>query len=277
MSGEIPGGVLAACDLDGTLIYSRAALHRAGHLPPRGGLVCVEHYRTQPWSYLSARAARHVTELARTALFVPATTRTPAQYARIQLPGPAPRYAVCSNGAHLLRDGVPDPGWHREIRRRVRTSAAPLPEVCAYLQHTLHPEWPITLRVAEQLFCYLVSSHGWSLPAAWIHDLTHWARARGWALSATGRKVHLVPAALTKSAAITELAHRTQARLVLAAGDSLLDLDMLRQADAAIHPAHGELAAIGWSHPTVTRTRSSGIAAGAEILHWLSARATPPQ
>ncbi|MGH3828970.1 MAG: hypothetical protein ACRDRS_00745 [Pseudonocardiaceae bacterium] len=32
---------------------------------------------------------------------------------------------------------------------------------------------------------------------------------------------------------------------------------------------YGELAAIGWSHPTVTRTRSTGVAAGEEILHWL--------
>jgi hypothetical protein len=275
MSTELRGGVLAACDLDGTLIYSSSALQRDGPRQHRSGpLVCVEYYRNQPWSYLSARAAHHAAALARTALLVPATTRTPHQYARVQLPGVAPRYAVCSNGAHLVRGGVPDPEWHREIRRQVTASAAPLPEVRAHLQHALHRNWPTTVRVAEQMFLYLVTSHGWSLPTDWINDLTHWVRARGWELSATGRKVHLVPAALTKSAAITELAHRTGAGLVLAAGDSLLDIDMLRHADAAIHPAHGELAAIGWSHPTVARTRTTGVRAGEEILRWLHATAT---
>lgn len=269
-SGQILGGVLAACDLDGTLIYSSAALQRYGHRQQHSGpLVCVEYHRNGPASYLTARAARHAAELAHTALLVPATTRTPHQYARVQLPGAAPRYAVCSNGAHLLRNGVPDPEWHRETRCRVNASAAPLPEVCAYLQHALHRDWPITVRVAEQMFLYLVTSQGWSLPADWINDLTHWAHAHGWELSATGRKVHLVPTALTKSAATTELASRTRARLVLAAGDSLLDIDMLRHADAAIHPAHGELAATGWSHPTVARTRTTGAAAGEEILRWL--------
>ncbi|MBV9728958.1 MAG: HAD family hydrolase [Pseudonocardiales bacterium] len=275
MSTDILGGVLAACDLDGTLIYSSAALHRYGNRQHHiGPLVCVEYHRNRP-SYLTARAAHHVAELANTALLVPATTRTPHQYARVQLPGPSPRYAVCSNGAHLLCNGVPDPEWHRETRRRVNASAAPLPEVSAHLQHALHRNWPITVRVTEQMFLYVVTSPGWSLPTGWINDLTHWAHAHGWQLSTTGRKVHLVPAALSKSAAITELASRTRARLVLAAGDSLLDVDMLRHADIAIHPAHGELAATGWSHPTVTRTRTTGVRAGEEILRWLHATATP--
>ena len=275
MSTDILGGVLAACDLDGTLIYSSAALHRYGNRQHHiGPLVCVEYHRNRP-SYLTARAAHHVAELANTALLVPATTRTPHQYARVQLPGPSPRYAVCSNGAHLLCNGVPDPEWHRETRRRVNASAAPLPEVSAHLQHALHRNWPITVRVTEQMFLYVVTSPGWSLPTGWINDLTHWAHAHGWQLSTTGRKVHLVPAALSKSAAITELASRTRARLVLAAGDSLLDVDMLRHADIAIHPAHGELAATGWSHPTVTRTRTTGVRAGEEILRCLHATATP--
>ncbi|MGB6165604.1 MAG: HAD family hydrolase [Pseudonocardiaceae bacterium] len=247
MSVGIPGGILAACDLDGTLIYSRSVIYSNWAIQATqhsSALVCVEYYRDQPWSYLTARAARQTEELAHIAVLVPATTRTPHQYARVQLPGAPPKYAVCSNGAQLLCDGVPDHDWHRETRRRVTASAAPLPEVLAHLQHTLPRSWPATVRVAEEMFVYLVTNPSWTLPAA-----------------------------LTKSAAITELASRTGARLVLAAGDSLLDIDMLRQADAAIHPAHGELAATGWSHPTVARTQASGVRAGEEILRWLYAAA----
>ncbi len=276
MSVGIPGGILAACDLDGTLIYSHSVIYPNWAIQATqysAALVCVEYYRDRPWSYLTARAARHAEKLAHVATLVPATTRTTHQYARVQLPGAPPKYAVCSNGAQLLCDGVPDHDWHRETRRWVTASASPLPEVLAHLQHTLPRSWPATVRVAEEMFVYLVTNRSWALPADWINDLTHWAHAHGWELSATGRKVHLVPAALTKSAAITELASRTGARLVLAAGDSLLDIDMLRQADAAIHPAHGELAATGWSHPTVTRTQASGVSAGEEILRWLYAAA----
>lgn len=79
MSAEIPGGVLAACDLDGTLIYSHSAIQATQH---SAALVCVEHYRDQPSPYLTAHAARQTEELAHIAVLVPATTRTPHQYAR---------------------------------------------------------------------------------------------------------------------------------------------------------------------------------------------------
>jgi hypothetical protein len=59
---------------------------------------------------------------------------------------------------------------------------------------------------------------------------------------------------------------------LLAAGDSLLDADLLEAADAAIRPAHGELADTGWIRPHVAVTAARGGWAGAEILAWLRER-----
>ncbi|MFI0487239.1 hypothetical protein [Actinomadura sp. 9N215] len=74
-----------------------------------------------------------------------------------------------------------------------------------------------------------------------MDDLTAWCTERGWRTSLQGRKVYCLPAGLTKAAAAAEIARRTGASTTLAAGDSLLDIDLLEAADPSIRPAHGEL------------------------------------
>ncbi|GAA2276272.1 hypothetical protein GCM10010145_39120 [Streptomyces ruber] len=257
--------VLVASDLDRTLIYSSAAL--ALTVPdarvPR--LLCVEVYEGRPLSYMTETAAALLAELGETAVFVPTTTRTRAQYGRINLPGPAAKYAICANGGHLLVDGVSDPDWHARVLARLADECAPLSEVRAHLETTADPLWTRKHRVAEDLFAYLVVERE-LLPEDWTKELAVWAENRGWTVSLQGRKLYAVPKPLTKSAAMREVARRTGARLALAAGDSLLDADLLLAADRGWRPGHGELADSGWAAPTVTPLPERGVAAGERIV-----------
>lgn len=77
-----------------------------------------------------------------------------------------------------------------------------------------------------------------------------------------GRKIYAVPAPLTKSAAMHEVARRIGATRTLAAGDSLLDADLLLAADLGWRPGHGELADEGWRAPHVVALEERGGAAG---------------
>jgi hydroxymethylpyrimidine pyrophosphatase-like HAD family hydrolase len=86
-----------------------------------------------------------------------------------------------------------------------------------------------------------------------------------------GRKLYFVPRALTKSAAVAEIARRTDAGPILAAGDSLLDADLLEAADRGIVARHGELVASGWTAPHVSVTSEIGVRAGEEIVRWFGA------
>ncbi|MEU9316839.1 HAD family hydrolase [Streptomyces sp. NPDC048295] len=259
---------LVASDLDRTLIYSSAALQLAVPDAEAPRLLCVEVYDRKPLSYLTETAAELLGELARTTVFVPTTTRTREQYGRIHLPGPAPRYAICANGGHLLVDGESDPGWQRQVARRLADECASLAEVRAHLLAAADPAWLLKERVAEDLFAYLVVERP-LLPGGWAEELGEWARTRGWTVSLQGRKIYAVPGPLTKSAAMEEVARRTGATLTLAAGDSLLDADLLLAADRAWRPAHGELADSGWSAPHAEATAAHGVAAGEEILRHL--------
>lgn len=256
-----------ATDLDRTMIYSKGARGLGADDRPA---VCVEVHDGKRASFMTAVAAERFAELAREALVVPVTTRTIDQYRRVRLPGPAPRFAVAANGAALLIDGKPDAGWSRRVAAAL-TGIFPLAAVWAQLSHICRPDFTIKLRNASGFFCYAVV-HPHRLPAGFVDDVTGWTAERGWRTSLQGRKLYLVPEQLTKSAALAEVRSRAGAEFVLAAGDSLLDVDLLLAADRGIHPRHGELHEHGWTAPRVACTRVSGIGAGEEIVDWFAAQ-----
>ncbi|WP_327069386.1 HAD family hydrolase [Kitasatospora sp. NBC_01302] len=296
--------VMVASDLDRTLIYSL----RSAELPPGSPvrLRLVERDgEGAPLSHLTERAAQLLAELAREAVFVPATTRTVEQYRRIRLPGPAgaggfgpagggdgadwrPPYAICANGGRLLVAGEPDQDWAAVVAQRLAAHAAPLPEVAERLAGRgaaggagcggsgggggAEGGWLLRQRVAEGLFVYAIVDRE-RLPAAWLDELTAWCAERGWTVSLQGRKLYAVPRVLTKSAAVAEVVRRQGGRAtVLAAGDSLLDADLLLAADHAWRPGHGELAERGWTGPRVTALEQRGALAGEQILSALLTR-----
>ncbi|MGC4935271.1 HAD family hydrolase [Gordonia sp. DT30] len=266
---------LIATDLDRTLIFSRTAMgeQQFAALDP----VCVEIYQDAPLSYLTPRAHTLLSRLAAVAPVVPVTTRTPAQFARITLPGSPFRYAIVSSGGRILCAGGDDPQWRAEVERRVRT-CAPLAEVTSALHTRIDDSWVRSSRTADDLFCYVVVDLD-RQPAAFLDDWRGWCAARGWTVSQQGRKIYALPREVTKSAA---LAH-VRARLidegaldadapVYAAGDGRLDIDLLEYADAAIRPCHGELHGIDWMCPDLTVTTEPGAIAGEQILEWFLAR-----
>jgi hypothetical protein len=256
-------------DLDRTTIYSAAALDLTGPDRDAPRLLCVEVYRGAPLSFMTEAAVAAFEALRDVATVVPTTTRTVEQLARVHLPGPPARFAIAANGGELLVDGEPDAGWSAAVRARL-AGCAPVAEVEGHLRATA-AEFVQALRVAAGLFCYAVVDRT-ALPADWVPELASWCAPRGWTVSLQGRKVYAVPGPLTKSAAAAEVLARTGGGPLLAAGDSLLDADLLAAADIAVRPAHGELADSGFDLPGLHVTAATGAAAGAELLGWLGQR-----
>jgi len=99
---------LVATDLDRTLVHSARA---AGPDVP-GDVLCLERRRGVPTAMLTRKTAATLVELARRATWVPATTRSAAEFRRLGLGprlglgvGTTPRFAVCASGGVLLVDG----------------------------------------------------------------------------------------------------------------------------------------------------------------------------
>ena len=106
-------------------------------------------------------------------------------------------------------------------------------------------------------------------------------RARGVVRAARVGGVAAGPQGLRGAAPVDEVGGRrsrsatgSAAAPLLAAGDSLLDADLLDVADAAIRPAHGELAEAGFTRDHLTVTDTTGVRAGEEMLAWMHARTT---
>lgn len=258
---------LAACDLDQTLIFSPRSfrLPEGVPVPP---LDVVEHLAGEPASFATPSELASIASLARQAEFVPVTTRTLAQYGRVDL-GVRPRYAVAANGGHLLVDGVPDESWAAGVRERLARACRPLREVAALADRLADDGWVRVTKVADDLFVYLVAYEREGIPD--LTTLSGDLADDGWSLSVQGRKVYLVPTVLTKQAAVAEAARRAGTTMLAAAGDSLLDRDLLAVADAAVRPAHGELHELGWHAPNLTVTRAAGVLGGEELAGWLAA------
>ena len=266
-----PGRLLVASDLDRTLVYSAQALGLNGPDARAPRLVVAEVYQGAPISFHTRDAGLILTALAEVSVLVPVTTRTRAQYERVRLPT-EPRYAIVANGGHILEAGVSDREWSVSLAARLESGCAPLAEVVEHLQTISDPAWLLKSRVAEDLFAYLVVDRE-RLPATLLAELTGWCAPRGWSVSLQGRKVYCVPDLLTKSSAVAEVARRCGAVLTAAAGDSLLDADMLAAADVAVRPAHGELNDVGWMSPNLRVTTGAWVLGGQEICARLLALA----
>lgn len=262
--------LLFASDLDRTLIYSRAALDLG---EPVDDPVCVEVYDGSETSFVTRRALAALADLSRRLAFVPVTTRTLEQYRRIRLHGVRTPYAVTTNGARILRDGVPCPDWAADVARRL-AEVAPYAEARARLAEPFGAPWVRKRRDAEQVFCYCVVDAGRVEPG-WLAEVEAVAASLGWVVSAQGRKVYAIPATLTKRAALAEIAERAGARHLAAAGDSLLDRGILELADLAIRPAHGELHAADWHCPGLVVTEHAGGRAAEDILALVRPPAQP--
>lgn len=260
---------LVATDLDRTLIYSTAAFELDVPDADAPTLVTAEFHAGRPQSYLTLAAAELLWALPSGAL-LPATTRTVAQYLRIGLAGVRTRYAVTSNGGHLLVDGEVDGDWAAGVRSRIAGSA-PLAQVLARLQPCADQDWVRTVRDADELFCYLVAETT-TIPDGFVDDLRDWCTGRGWRVSVQGRKVYALPDGLQKSTAVQRVRELIGAETLLAAGDGILDADVLEIADAGIRPRHGELHEADWHRPHVAVTTASGIRAGEEMVRWYSDR-----
>lgn len=256
---------LVACDLDRTLIYSARAFWLDTPDSEAPSIVVSELYQGTPLSYMTRAAEQLLLDLASTATFMPVTTRTVAQYNRVRLPGAVPTFAITSNGGTILVDGIEDRAWSDDLRDRMSTEAAPLPEVRALLEDSIADTWILRVHTAEELFTYAIVDRE-AMPAEWLTALHERCQSLGWTVSVQGRKLYCVPNAITKSQAVAEVRRRLDAPILLAAGDSLLDQQMLEEATFAFRPAHGELHEAQYDADHLTVTSARGILAGEEML-----------
>ena len=246
--------ILFAADLDRTLIYSANAV--GGDV---AGLECVELRDGRPVSFTTARALALLHELAARVAFVPVTSRSLEQYARVR--GlPTGRFAVIASGGLVLDGGRPDEGWTRRMQRAISASGEPLSAVAALVEPVARAAWCRSVRHHHDMYMVIRVDRE-AVSAGWLPHLRDTLSPLGWRAEVQGSKVYVLPEVLDKWPAVQHVAEQVGAELILAAGDSPLDRGMLERADIALRPAHAELS-VGSVPPPGT----PGVRAAEEIV-----------
>lgn len=217
--------IVFASDLDNTLLFSRKYALETD--------LCVEYLEGKPQGYLTQDAPRYLEQIMQRALFVPVTSRSMEQYRRIQFPAPCcPRYAVTTNGAILLVDGEMDRQWHQESLEAVLPWKDALEQM---LQALRRQPLARRCRLVDDMFAFAACD----TPQDALELQALLRGTTPLAIELTGRKVYFFPPPINKGAAIPKLRRRFQADQIICAGDSPIDVPMLRQADIAFVPDQG--------------------------------------
>ncbi|WP_159599323.1 hypothetical protein [Agromyces humi] len=233
----------------------------------------VETFRDKPASFMTWNAVLALQDFSSRVAFVPTTTRDFVQYERVRIPGVTPEYAIVANGGQIIVDGVKDEAWTAQVAEQIRDLAAPA-EVFDRVSRFAHGSpWLRTVKLTAGLFVCVAPETGYTPPEEFISTVRAFAAGAGYQVSVQGRgKVYLIPNGVTKEAAAAEVARRLGVTVTAASGDSATDVGLMKWADIAIRPAHGELAEHGGSGLAVTAR--SGAVAGEDILAYVDSQIT---
>lgn len=202
--------ILFACDLDNTLIQSYK--HR------KADDICIEHYEGREQTFIAPQALNLLKKIVEKVTFIPITTRSIAQYRRIFWTEDfSPKLAVVSNGAYFL-NGDKQENFLREV-------ATPY-ESELNMQFALANKDIFTIaRIVDESFLYL-RCHDDIDPAKIFFDTNL-------TVEHTGKKIYLFPPLLNKGEALKLLIKKFSPDKIICAGDSEIDLPMLKLADVS--------------------------------------------
>src|SRR5690606_34481959 len=225
--------ILFASDFDQPVIYSKRS---AGEQVADSDLREVERFEGNPQSVMTETSQQTLHELTEELFFLPVTTRTQSQYERvtgIYKGNEAPKFAVISNGAVILEDGEPIKEWSDHIRKQCVSKKTIVEELLPKIDQHFSEDWVLRVREADGWFVYLNSDRE-KFPGDKLDFYTKTFREIGWSMSLQGRKLYIMPESITKAGAMQYVKERLGADYVVAAGDSLLDLDLLESADLGL-------------------------------------------
>lgn len=215
--------ILFHSDLDNTLIYS----HRHDIGPDK---ICIEMYQNRELSFISKEAMEILRRIQPSLVFVPTTTRTIEQYHRIHFQMEIPKYALVCNGGILLVDGHVDDRWHRQSINLISRARKELEASIELLKRDENRYFEI--RYIEKLFIFTKSKE----PQKTIKNLRSSLDSNQVDVLCNKEKIYVIPKELRKGNGAIRLKELLHPEKVIAAGDSLFDISMLRASDLGLCP-----------------------------------------
>lgn len=231
--------MLFTSDLDRTLIYSNSMIK---NYPIKGEITAIEYKDNTAIGFMSQHSLELLQQFHEKHLFVPVTTRAIYQYKRINAfqKWIKPKYAIMSNGGTILVDGQPDAMWGQLIREKLSGTSLPKEDLLKIFAEIRNEEWVEKEYYIDELF-YMFHVNRQCIPYQELIGFEMKIKEIGWRMFLHGRKLYVLPIQLNKALAVAHLQNYVEYDMHVAAGDSMMDYDMLIQADIGYSPTHGEI------------------------------------
>ena len=214
--------ILFACDMDNTLIHS-SRLYKENDIN-------VEIYDGREISFMSPKAVELLNKLLESDKvdFLPVTTRSIAQFSRIQLPSGVNTALVC-NGTILLKNGMPDKKWQETA---IAETEEYLPEMEQLYEKYKKSDLFRTVKIVDGMFLFAAREN-----RDGIDELAEkLAKETTLNLEVSGRKMYWFPSIANKGISLKRYCETFGYAKVISAGDSLIDYPMLDFSDTALVP-----------------------------------------
>lgn len=231
--------MIFASDLDRTLIYSKKFIAEENE----NGVCLLETLDGREISYITAAALEQLKRINKKILFVPTTTRTIAQYQRIEglIQHVNPSYGVVSNGGNILFKGEIDTEWSRIIGQRLQQSTPPSIIEKEFTRRFSNAPWLRDMIWRDGLFWSLHLHHEAVTPIDEMQAFGRWLTEQRWTISIQGSKIYFIPECVNKWDAVYYIKEKEKKEKVITAGDSYLDYCILSNAHQGFCASHGEL------------------------------------
>ncbi len=237
--------MIFATDLDNTMIFSHRSITGNKNM-----FHCVERYQGREITYMTDSAIQKLKFLMNNIFVIPATTRSLAQFNRVQL-FQNTKYAIIDNGGMILHNGMVDPNWDNHVN----TILNQYDFEKVYHVFTTLPTLISSPKIIDEKFVF-----------AKVDDvdvckkiLKYKLDTKIWQLSFQGKKVYAIPAEITKGNALKYINEYllNGNQTTIAAGDSNLDISMLEYSNYGIIPSNCELEALNKFIKTKTGINSA--------------------
>lgn len=217
--------MLFATDLDNTMIFSNRRI-----VGSKCDVHCVEYYNGLPITYMTHSSIAKLNNIVRRINVVPITTRSLAQFNRIQFFSELP-LAVVANGGTILQNGKVYKEWEHHINGILKKYDF---EYVLEIFSTL-PGLSLKPKLVDGKFVFAKSNDA----DLCRHILQSKLDTKIWQLSFQRKKIYAIPMEITKGNALRFICEHIvpDNLLVVSAGDSNLDISMLEYSDYAIIPS----------------------------------------
>ena len=262
--------ILFASDLDRTLIYSQKMLEKYGKKKD----VCIAETKDgEPITFITKTSIDLLKQIAQNSIFVPVTTRTRDQYSRISAIHKqiSPKYVITENGGNIWVHEKPVTDWNELMKNRIKEECLSIKELSKKFKEIQNDSWVKFFREIDDLFAYCVF-YKQTVPFKELRLLQDYFKQNKWRTVFHGNKMYFVPICLTKGSAVKYIADQEDVNHIVAAGDSVLDLDLTDAASTFISPLHGQIYdsyGENKNYMDISYTDKQGIKAGEEILEMI--------